>query len=232
MRIARFLLILLILFKLPTFAVFAQDDEPITGLVSVDQADVRIGPDFAYDAIGQLPRNTAVVVLGRAGDFFYSWDGMEWLQIQYGDRAAWVYARLLRTSVRFNDIPPTGHILPRDRDGRVPKDFNLSSEVCDQWQGAFSRAGDFMAGDQSITVSYPALTGTVYYAIIVLSPTGFRTEFDSKDTSATLDLAKLPGEVGTYTWRVAPFWDSPNSYYSRQQICLLRTGGTFDKPKT
>lgn len=211
-------------------ALMAQDDEPIYGLVSVDNASVRVGPDFAYDAVGQLPLNASVVVVGRAGDFYASWNGMQWVQIQFGDRLAWIYARLLRTSLAFNSIPPTGRILPRDRNGRVPDEFDLSSEVCSQWAGSFGRSGDFMAGDQTISVTYPGLQGANLYRVVVISPTGFRIAFDYDNTSATLELEKLPAEPGTYTWRVAPYW-SVDDYFD-QQVCLLQTGGTFDKPET
>lgn len=210
----------------------AQDDETIYGLVSVDRAEVRVGPDFAYDSIGELPLNASVVVLGRSGDFYSSWNGLQWVQIQFGDRVAWIYARLLRTSVAFNSIPPRGRLLPRDRNGRVPEEFDLSSEICSQWSGTFSRSGDFMAGDATLTVSYPGLAGANVYSVIVLSPTGFRTAFDSETTSATIVLDDLPAEAGTYTWRVAPYWTNDVPRYTWQQVCLLQTGGTFEKPAT
>ncbi len=90
------------------------DIDTVYGLVTVDTADVRIGPDFAYDSIGQLPRDASVTILGRAGDFFQRWDGRQWLKIDYGSSPAWIYARLLRTSVAFNSIAPVGRLLPRD----------------------------------------------------------------------------------------------------------------------
>src|SRR5262245_21317533 len=92
-----------------TVSVQAQDT--IYGLVTVDSADGRVGPDFAYRILGRLPLNASVVVTGRAGDFFTRWDGRQWLQIEYGGARAWVYARLLRTSVAFNSIPPVGRLL-------------------------------------------------------------------------------------------------------------------------
>ena len=217
------------------FMVAAQaqmQDETIYGLVSVNNAEVRAGPDFAYTTIGRLPLDTSVVVLGRAGDFFYRWDGRQWLQIQYGDSKAWIYARLLRTSVAFNSIPPTALILPRDNNGRVPDVFDLSYDVCEQWQGTFSRAGDFMAGDTELLVTYPGLTGATVYSAIVIAPSGQRTAFDSETTLATIKLDKLPFEGGTYTWRIAPYWTNSDYRYSWQQICLLQTGGTFEKPYT
>jgi hypothetical protein len=205
---------------------------PITGLVYVDAADVRVGPDFAYDAIGQLPHNAAVTVVGRAGDFYYSWDGRQWLQIQFGDRIAWVYARLIRTSALFNDIPPTGRILPRNNDGRVPPEFDLSSSVCDQWGNNFGQSGNFMAGDTKLTVTYSGLQGANAYSVIILSPTGFRSAFDSTTTTTDIPLDQLPAEKGVYTWRVAPYWTRSTQRYAWQQVCLLRTGGTFEKPQT
>lgn len=210
----------------------AQDDGVIYGLVAVDAADVRVGPDFAYAVIGQLPRNASVIVLGRAGDFFQRWDGDQWLQIQHGAAPGWVYARLLRTSVAFNSIPPTGRILPRDRNGRVPQVFDLSSYVCDQWGWSFTQSGNFMAGDTEIVVTYSPLRGVNLYSVIVIAPDGFRVAFDSETTTGIIELDKLPWEPGIYTWRVAPYWTDSTSRYRWQQVCLLRTGGTFEKPYT
>ncbi|MCL4250393.1 MAG: hypothetical protein KJ065_19740 [Anaerolineae bacterium] len=202
------------------------------GLISVDNAEVRIGPDFAYDAIGRLPRDTSVTIIGRAGDFYQRWDGRQWVQIEFGATPAWVYARLVRTSVAFNSIPPTGRLLPRDANGRVPEGFDLSTDVCSQWVGDFTRSGDFMAGDNRLTVTYPGLQGSNVYSVIVISPSGVRRAFDSQTTTSTIDIGFLPQEAGTYTWRVAPYWTNSNYRYNWQQVCLLRTGGTFEKPFT
>lgn len=215
---------------------WAQDPasiDTIYGLVTVDQAEVRVGPDFAYNAIGRLVRDTSVVILGRAGDFFDRWDGRQWLKIEFGDQPAWIYARLVRTSVAFNSIPLAGsRLLPRDRNGRVPEGFDLSSEVCTQWAGGFTQsAGDFSSSDQ-ITVTYPGLQGANVYSVIAISPTGSRTPFDSTTTEAVILLEKLPWEGGTYTWRVAPYWTDSPRRFNWQQVCLLRTGGTFEKPYT
>jgi hypothetical protein len=211
-------------------SVNAQEGDVIYGLIAVDAADVRVGPDFAYPVIGQLPLNASVVVLGRAGDFFSRWDGRQWLQIEYGAAPAWVYARLIRTSTAFNSIPPTGSILPRDPNGRVPQEFDLATYVCDQWVGGFTQTGNFMAGDTEMTVTYPFLQGANLYSVIVIAPDGFRVAFDSETTTAVIELDKLPWEPGIYTWRVAPYWTYSPSRYSWQQVCLLRTGGTFEKP--
>ncbi|HEX2906301.1 MAG TPA: hypothetical protein VHO69_05530 [Phototrophicaceae bacterium] len=225
----------LVLIPLLWPVLLAAQDEPIDtiyGLITVDMADVRIGPDFAYSAIGQLPRDASVVVLGRAGDFFTRWDGRQWVQIEYGSSPAWLYARLVRTSIAFNSIPPTGRILPRDANGRVPEDFDLSSDICSQWQGGFSLAGNFMAGDQELTVTYPTLTGSNVYSVIVIAPDGTRRAFDSTTGTSKILLDKLPFQAGTYTWRVAPYWTNSSYRYDWQQVCLLRTGGTFEKPDT
>ena len=53
----------------------ADPGEVITGIVEFNGTRVYVGPDFAYDLVGQLDINTAVVVLGRRGDFIYQWDG-------------------------------------------------------------------------------------------------------------------------------------------------------------
>jgi hypothetical protein len=222
---------LLLLFIAP--GVYAQEEiDQIYGLVTVDLAEVRVGPDFAYESIGQLPRDASVVVLGRAGDFFERWDGRQWLQIEYGQSPAWVYARLLRTSVAFNSIFPTGRLLPRDANGRVPDVFDLSSDVCSQWNGDYTRSGDFLAGDRQLTVTYPTLTGANVYSVIVISPTGVRRAFDSTSGTSNIILDDLPYEPGTYTWRVAPYWTNDPRRSFWQQVCLLRTGGTFEKQDT
>lgn len=225
-----FILLVLIVCLMAAPIVSAQEDEVIYGLISVDHSDIRVGPDFAYDAVAQLPINASVIVLGRAGTYFYGWDGRQWVQIQYGSSIGWVYARLIRTSIPFNDIPVRGILLPRNRDGRVPDVFDLSTYICDGWQGSFTRSGDFMSGSSEIVVTFPALTGASVYSAIVLSPTGFRTAFDSETTTITIPLDQLPAEPGTYTWRIAPYWTTSTYRYEWQQICPLRTGGTFDKP--
>ncbi len=209
-----------------------QPGDAIYGLIDVDGSEVRVGPDFAYESIGRLPLNSSVEILGRAGDFFRSWDGRQWLEIQYGERRAWVYARLIRTSTAFNSIFPTGRLLPRNADGRVPDGFDLSTEVCDQWVGDYTLSGNFMAGDATLSVTYPPLQGTSVYSVIVIAPDGFRTAFDSETTTGVIELARLPSMAGTYTWRVAPYWTNSTSRFNWQQICLLQTGGTFDKPLT
>jgi hypothetical protein len=220
--------LIVLAFLLPASA----QDGAIYGLITANGTEVRVGPDFAYASIGQLPLDASVVILGRAGDFFQRWDGRQWVQIEYGGAPAWVYARLVRTSVSFNNIFPTGRLLPRDANGRVPDGFDLSSDVCSQWRGAFTLAGNFMAGDQTLTVTYPGLQGTSVYSVIVISPTGERRAFDSTTTTANITLNQLPIEGGTYTWRVAPYWTDSSSRFNWQQICLLQTGGTFEKAYT
>jgi len=213
---------------------FAQDttSDTIYGLVTVDTADVRVGPDFAYAVVGQLPRDASIVILGRAGDFFERWDGRQWVKIDYGNSPAWVYARLLRTSIAFNSIPPTGRLLPRDANGRVPDGFDLNSDVCSQWHGDFTLSGDFMSGGNKLTVTYPTLQGANVYSVIVIAPNGDRRAFDSTDGTSIIDIGFLPQQGGTYTWRVAPYWTNSNYRYNWQQVCLLQTGGTFQKPDT
>lgn len=208
----------------------ADPGEPITGIVAVDGAYVAAGPDFAYPVIGQLAIDSSVTVVGRRGDFIYSWNGEQWLEIVYGDGTAWIYARLVRTSIRFNSIPPTGRRLPRDRNGRVPEVFDLSTEICSRWQGEFTQSGDFNAGDTEIVVTYPEMTGANVYSVIAISPSGQRVAFDSETTTATIRLDRLPRETGIYTWRVAPYWTNRPERWAWQQVCLLRTGGTFERP--
>jgi hypothetical protein len=210
----------------------ASTNEVITGIVAFDNATVYVGPDFAYRLIGQLPLNGAVTILGRRGDFYYSWNGDQWLEIAYGEGRAWVYARMIRTSVPFNSIPPTGRALPRNRDGRVPEGFDLSANICDAWPGPgeFTLTGDFRAGDVQLTVTYPSFTGANIYNVITVSPSGVMTSFPSDTTTSVIPLSKLPRERGTYLWRVAPYWTDSESRYRWQQVCLLHTAGTFVRP--
>jgi hypothetical protein len=170
------------------------------------------------------------VVLGRSGDFFYAWTGSQWLQIQYEGQTAWVYARLIRTSIPFNSIPPRGRPLPRNNNGRVPDDFAMSDNVCNTWQGTFTQVGDFMAGDTVMTVTYPELPGASLYSVIVIAPNSQRTAFDSTTTTAEIVLRKLTRQEGEYTWRVAPYWTNDTERRRWQQLCLLQTGGTFTVP--
>lgn len=240
MRILRGLFVVLCLLMIPVVGLAqppgdpdaAEEGEVITGIISVEGATVYVGPDFAYDIIGRLPINTSVVVLGRRGDFISRWDGRQWVEFEYGDRRAWVYARLVRTSVPFNSIPPTGRPLPRDRNGRVPEVFDLSDNICNTWVGGFTQSGDFLSGGTGIVVTYPEMPGANAYSVITISPTGFRTAFDSETTTAVIELDRLPREPGVYTWRVAPYWTNSTRRSSWQQLCLLWTGGTFERPST
>lgn len=209
----------------------AAPGEVITGIVEFDGARVYVGPDFAYDVMGQLPLNTAVTVLGRRGDFIYAWNGDQWLGIEFGTEIGWVYARLIRTSIPFNSIPPSGRRLPRNRDGRVPDVFSVVDNVCDGWIGEFTRTGDFAQGDTVLTVTYPELPGANVYSVITISPSGQRTAHDSITTTAEIALIDLPRyEPGTYVWRVVPYWANGEERSTWQQICLLQTGGTFEVP--
>lgn len=67
----------------------------------------------------------------------------------------------------------------------MPDGFDLSSEICSQWQGEFTLSGNFMAGDPQLTVTYPGLTGATVYSVIVISPAGDRRAFDSETTTDT-----------------------------------------------
>lgn len=208
----------------------AEPGEQIRGIVAVEGATVYVGPDFAYEIVGQLQRNSAVQILGRRGDFIFRWDGRQWLEIDYGGQRGWVYARLIRTSIPFNSIPPTGIALPRNRNGRVPEIFDLSSNICDRWVGAFGQSSRVISQENpEITVTYPAMPGANVYSVITISPSGFRTAFDSETTSALITIDRLPKQPGVYTWRVAPYWTNDTNRFGWQQICLLETGGTFTR---
>lgn len=205
--------------------------EPITGIVTADNSLVTAGPDFAYEVIGKLALNSSVTVVGRRGVFRSSWDGRQWTEIVYGEGTAWVYGRLIRTSVPFNAIPLTGMALPRDRNGRVPEIFDLSSNICGRWQGGFTQSGNFAAGDSEIVVTYPGMEGATVYSVAVFSPSGYRVDYDSETTTAVITRDRLPRESGTYTWQVAPYWTNDVPRWTWQQICLLRIGGTFEIPE-
>lgn len=207
-------------------------DDPVFGLVVVDAVDVRIGPDYAYPIIGQLPRDASIVILGRAGTFFRAWDGRQWLQIDYGDRRAWVYARTVRFGRPFNSIFEATLKPPRDRNGRIPEGFNLSSEICTQWLGGFTQAGNFMAGDQEMIVTYPPMPGATNYVVTAIAPSGLRRGIDSRTTTAAIPLGALNFEPGVFTWIVTPYWNLTDNPFRAQQVCLPMTGGTFEKPDT
>jgi hypothetical protein len=207
--------------------------EVITGIVAFEGAVVYSGPDFAYRIVGELPLNGAVTVLGRRGNFIYRWNGQQWLEIDFEGSTAWVYARLIRTSVPFNSIPPTGRPLPRNRNGRVPDVFDLNDDICDGWNGAFSQSGNVLSANTDIVVSYPELPGANVYSVVVIAPSGLRTAFDSETTTATITDQELRSinEYGEYTWRVAPYWTYAVERYYWQQLCLLQTGGTFTRTR-
>jgi hypothetical protein len=232
--------IILLCFCLIGFSSFAQapndpdaaaEGEAITGIVAFEGAVVYVGPDFAYRIIGELPLNGSVTVIGRRGDFLYNWDGNQWLEIVFDGGSGWVYARLIRTSIPFNSIPPTGRALPRNRDGRVPEEFDLSDNVCESWVGEFTQSSGTLSTSQDIVVTYPTLTGASVYSVVVIAPSGLRTAYDSETGTATIIDSELRSrrEYGTYTWRVAPYWTSQEGRYTWQQICLLQTGGTFER---
>jgi hypothetical protein len=207
-------------------------DSPIFGLMLENDVDVRIGPDFAYRVVGRLPRDASVVIIGRTGFFFRSFSGQTWLQIQYGDRPAWVLARTVRFGRAFNSIPETALQPPRDRNGRIPEGFDLSSEICSQWVGSFTQSGNFMAGAAELIVNYPVMPGATNYVIRTVSPSGVERSFDSRETTGVIPLNRLPAEAGVYTWAVIPVWNLTADPFRAQQVCLPRTGGTFEKPDT
>lgn len=69
MQTGRLLGVLAVVLALLTGAASAQEgDGNIYGLIDVPTAEVRVGPDFAYDGIARLPLNTSVKINGRAGD--------------------------------------------------------------------------------------------------------------------------------------------------------------------
>jgi hypothetical protein len=212
-------------------AVEAQDDA-IYGLVTDYEIDVRIGPDFAYNIIDVLPRDASVAVLGRTGDRIYGFSGREWLKIEYGGQVGWVLGRVIRLGIPFNQVPLAGVILPRDRNGRIPKEFDLSVNICDRWTGSFNFSGNFMAGDQQATVTFPEMPGTTVYSVVTIAPSGLRRAFDSYETTYNIQLGALNYEPGVYQWGVIPLWNDTTDPQRAQTICLFQSGGTFEKPDT
>jgi len=211
----------------------AQDDDPPFGLITVNNAVVRVGPDFAYPIIEQIPIDTSVVLLGRAGTLFRGrYDGRQWINIDYGGRTGWVLARLVRTGRPFNSLPQQGLALPRNRDFRVPPEFDLSVNICDAWQGRFATSGNLMAGDDTITFSYPVMQGAVNYSVVAEAPSGLRRTFDTGETSLTVTIGSLNFEGGIYEWYVIPYWNDTTNPRRAQQLCVRRQGGTFEKPDT
>jgi len=203
----------------------AEEGEAITGIVAFAGSVVYSGPDFAYLIVGELPLNGSVTVIGR--------DSTRWLEIEFEDSSAWVYARLIRTSVPFYLIPPTGRQLPRNGDGRVPEVFDLSDDICDSWVGGFTQSSGVLSPETDIVVTYPELFGASVYSVIVIAPSGFRTAFDSETTTVTIldrEIRSL-NEYGEYTWRVAPYWTYRAGRRNWQQLCLLQTGGTFTRTR-
>jgi hypothetical protein len=221
--------VLLGLFSFGSGAVQAQSEQT-WGLVTTDVADVRAGPDFAYPILMTLPRDTSVEIVGRSGNFFRAWDGRQWVQIRVGAGYGWIFARLLRTSQPFNALRVTGIGLPRDRDGRVPEVFDLSTFICDQWVGEYGRSGDFLAGDQAITVTFPPMNGAVNYSVVFRDSRGFTLTFDTPTPSLTVELARLSRYSGVLTWSVIPYWNDSVRASRAQQLCLARVGGTLTLP--
>lgn len=210
----------------------AQDYDPPFGLITANNAVVRAGPDFAYPIIEQLPIDTSVVILGRAGSFFRRFDGRQWTKVDYSGRTGWVLARLVRTGRAFNALPQIGLNLPRNRDGRVPPEFDTSVNICDAWQGMFTQSGNFMQGDQDMSFAFPAMAGATHYSVVIEAHSGLRRTFDTKETSLTVTIGSLNREAGVYTWSVIPYWtDTPNPR-DAQRLCVERLGGTLEKPDT
>jgi len=213
-------------------AIHAQEDDLPFGLITENNTVVRLGPDFAYPIIEQIPIDTSVVLLGRSGSLFGRFDGRQWIEIDYGGRTGWVLARLVRTGRPFNALPLRGLALPRNRDFRVPPEFNLSTNICDAWQGQFASSGNLITGDGVITFSYPAMQGAVNYSVVAEAPSGLRRTFDTGETSLSITIGSLNFEGGIYNWYVIPYWNDTTNPRRAQQLCVRRQGGTFEKPDT
>lgn len=231
LRFKRWILFVAAALTLVAWSLAQETGGGITGIVEFEGATVYVGPDFGYEAVAQLPKNTSVKVIGRRGFFINSWGGDDWLQIEFQGETGWVYARLIRTSILFNDIPVRGIGLPRNRDGRVPDGFDLSDNICEAWQGELVMTGDFMAGDAFVTFRYPELQGARVYTIVLDNEQGKRsTGVDSLTGEAVLYRSDLAYFQQTYTWYVAPYWTVDDNRYRWQQLCPVKRGGTFTVP--
>lgn len=222
-------LITFLLLLLSVSIVSAQDDSgTVYGLVTIDNLEVHVGPDFAYDSIAQLPLNASVVATERGGQ--------GWLRVSYDSGSGWVFSRYVRLSVSLNSLPYINYSLPRNRNGRVPDEFDLSTPVCDQWQGSFTLEGDVTAEAGTLTFTLPPLQGANWYRVYVFAPDspfdlyeGTYARFESETNVVTGEIIRLPHRSGTFTWLAAPYWtNTPTS--NRQQICSLHVAGTFDRP--
>ena len=203
-------------------------DGPITGIVATDGLFVYTGPDYAYRFIGQLPVNASVIITGRRTGGYYS---ERWLQIDYSGQEAWIFARYVRTSIPYEDIPETGRPLPRNRNGRVPEEFDLSQNICNFWPNeGFGVVGDYFSGAESITLVAPAMPGANAYSVYVTSPMGFTERFSNTEPSFEIPLHRIATDPGTFTWEVVPFWTYSESRYRWQRLCARRYGGTFERP--
>lgn len=222
----------LLFFALSLAHTNAQDSGVVYGLINDTDVQLRVGPDFAYPIMTELPIHGSVEVLGRTGFLRGSFTGSTWLNVRHGDQTGWVLGRTVRMGRAFNSIPLTAYQLPRNQNGRVPPEFDLSRQICDFWQGQYTQSGDFMAGGQEIVVTYPQMPGAVNYSVVVISPTGRQRTFDSPELTQVIRIGAISTEPGTFTWGVIPYWNWGTDPQEAQQLCVLRVGGTFEKPDT
>jgi hypothetical protein len=82
------------------------------------------------------------------------------------------------------------------------------------------------------------LQGANLYRVYVFEPDsplnlrdGEWQRFESLTNQIEIPFSRLPKRPGTYTWRVAPYWSNEANTQNAQQICLLQTAGTFEKPE-
>lgn len=227
----RYIITLLLLLLSVSFVAAQDGSGTVYGLVTINNLEVHVGPDFAYDTIAQLPLNASVVAHERGGS--------GWLRVSYDSGGGWVFDRYVRLSVSLSSLPYTAYALPRNRNGRVPDEFDLSTPVCDQWQGGFGVTGDVNAEEGSLTFTLPTLQGANWYRVYVFAPEspfnlsrGTYAMYEGESSIIEGNIIRLPHRSGTFTWLAAPYWtsDATGGYYGyRQQVCPLRVGGTFER---
>lgn len=70
----------------------------LEGIVIAQLLNIRAGPDTDYEIVDKLPNGEVVKIIGR------NQDG-DWLNIDLGQRTAWVYSQLIETETSIDLLP-------------------------------------------------------------------------------------------------------------------------------